>query len=40
MNAFTPSEFRQLAKQAEIKTFEIYRHFPYRIALLARKNNG
>ena len=40
MNAFTPSEFRQLAKQAEIKTFEVYRHFPYRIAFLARKNNG
>ena len=40
MNAFTPSEFRQLAKQAEIKTFKVYRHFPYRIAFLARKNNG
>ena len=37
MNAFTPSEFRELAKQAEIETFEIHRHFPYRIAFLGKK---
>ena len=39
MNAFTPSEFRELARQAEIETFEIYRHFPYRIAFLGQKND-
>ena len=38
MNAFTPSEFRELAMQAEIKPFEIHRHFPYRIAFLGKKN--
>lgn len=37
MNAFTPKEFRELARQAEIEPHEIYRHFPYRIALLGRK---
>ena len=37
MNAFTPSEFKQLAKQAEIENFEIFRHFPYRIAFLGQK---
>ena len=39
MNAFTPSEFRELARQAEIETFEIHRHFPYRIAFLGQKND-
>ena len=37
MNAFTPSEFRDLAIQAKIYPFEIYRHFPYRIAFLGKK---
>lgn len=37
MNAFTPSEFRELAKQAKIEPFEIHRHFPYRIAFLGLK---
>jgi len=37
MNAFTPSEFRELARQAEIFPFEIHRHFPYRIAFLGKK---
>jgi SAM-dependent methyltransferase len=37
MNAFTPSEFRELAMQAEIISFEIHRHFPYRIAFLGKK---
>ncbi len=37
MNAFTPEEFRQLACAAEIKSFEIHRHFPYRIALVGRR---
>ncbi|MBC8282843.1 MAG: methyltransferase domain-containing protein [Nitrospinae bacterium] len=40
MNAFTPTEFRELAIQAEVETFEIHRHFPYRIAFLGKKNNG
>ncbi len=38
MNAFTPDEFRELAREAEIDPFEIYRHFPYRIALVSRKD--
>jgi hypothetical protein len=37
MNAFTPNEFCELARQAEIDSYEIHRHFPYRIALLGRK---
>ena len=37
MNAFTPSEFCELAMQAEITPFEIHRHFPYRIAFLGKK---
>ena len=37
MNAFTPSEFRELAQSAEIEPFEIHRHFPYRIAFLGKK---
>ena len=39
MNAFTPSEFRELAIQAKIYPFEIHRHFPYRIAFLGKKND-
>ncbi len=38
MNAFTPKEFRQLAHEAEMDPFEIHRHFPYRIALVGRKD--
>ena len=37
MNAFTPSEFRELAIQAKIYPFEIQRHFPYRIAFMGKK---
>ena len=37
MNAFTPSEFRELGMQAKITPFEIHRHFPYRIAFLGKK---
>lgn len=37
MNAFTPSEFQELARQADIESFEIHRHFPYRIAFLGQK---
>lgn len=38
MNAFTPSEFSELARQAGIPRFAIHRHFPYRIALVAKKS--
>jgi SAM-dependent methyltransferase len=38
MNAFTPSEFAELAKEAGIPQFKIHRHFPYRIALVGNKN--
>lgn len=38
MNAFTPAEFCDLAKQAGIPHFEVHRHFPYRIALVAKKS--
>jgi ubiquinone/menaquinone biosynthesis C-methylase UbiE len=38
MNAYTPSEFSELAKEAGIPKFEIHRHFPYRIALVGNKN--
>ncbi|MFP6638412.1 MAG: methyltransferase domain-containing protein [Nitrospinaceae bacterium] len=37
MNAFTPDEFCQLAREAEIDPFKIHRHFPYRIALVGRR---
>lgn len=37
MNAFTPKEFLHLAEEAEMEPFEIYRHFPYRIALVSLK---
>ncbi len=37
MNAFTPDEFRLLAQEAGIEPYKIYRHFPYRIALVGRK---
>ena len=38
MNAFTPSEFCDLAQSAGIPRFEVHRHFPYRIALVAKKS--
>lgn len=34
MNAFTPSEMKDLAQEAGVKEFQIHRHFPYRIALV------
>ena len=40
MNAFTPSEFCELAIEAGVEPFEIHRHFPYRIAFLGKKSNG
>ena len=39
MNAFTPSEFSELAREAGIPRFEIHRHFPYRIALVGNKKH-
>jgi len=39
MNAFTPSEFSELAEEAGIPRFEIHRHFPYRIALVGNKTH-
>lgn len=38
MNAFTPSEFCDLAREAGLHGFEVHRHFPYRIALVAKKS--
>ena len=38
MNAFTPSEFSELAREAGISQYEIHRHFPYRIALVGNKS--
>ncbi len=34
MNAFTPTEMIGLAKEAGVESFQVLRHFPYRIALL------
>jgi hypothetical protein len=38
MNAFTPDEFCELARDAGLPDFEVHRHFPYRIALVAKKS--
>ena len=38
MNAFTPSEMSEMAKEAGVKQFKVYRHFPYRIGLVGIKN--
>jgi len=38
MNAFTPREMAEMARGASVKEFEVHRHFPYRIALVASKN--
>lgn len=37
MNAFTPGEMRGMCEEAEIPHFDVIRHFPYRLALVARK---
>ena len=37
MNAFTPKEMAEMAREAGVKQFEVHRHFPYRIALVASK---
>ncbi len=37
MNAFTPAEMREMAGSAGIRQFDVHRHFPYRIALVAKK---
>ena len=37
MNAFTPSEMAEMAKEAGVKQFEVHRHFPYRIGLVGTK---
>lgn len=37
MNAFTPAEMRAMAGSAGIREFDVHRHFPYRIALVAKK---
>ena len=38
MNAFTPKEIRDLAREAGLDQFQVYRHFPYRIALVVKMN--
>lgn len=37
MNAFTPREMKELALEAGVKRFKVYRSFPYRIALVGEK---
>lgn len=37
MNAFTSEEMGQLADEAGIPMFKVYRHFPYRIALVGER---
>ncbi len=37
MNAFTPDEMHAMAKEAGWQQFAVYRHFPYRIALVENK---
>jgi ubiquinone/menaquinone biosynthesis C-methylase UbiE len=37
MNAFTPGEMQAMAQEAGWGRFEVYRHFPYRIALVENK---
>ena len=37
MNAFTPSEMAEMAREAGIKQFEVHRHFPYRIGLVGTR---
>ena len=37
MNAFTPDEMYEMAKEAGWQQFAVHRHFPYRIALVENK---
>lgn len=37
MNAFTPQEMLDMARDAEVEHFKVHRHFPYRIALVGKK---
>lgn len=37
MNAFTPQEMKDLAREAGVQRFEVHRHFPYRLALVGKK---
>ena len=37
MNAFTPDEMHEMAKEAGWQNFTVHRHFPYRIALIENK---
>ena len=37
MNAFTPSEMKEMALEAGVERFEVHRHFPYRIALVGMR---
>ncbi|MDP7554671.1 MAG: methyltransferase domain-containing protein [Nitrospinota bacterium] len=38
MNAFTSEEMRALAQEAGVDQFQVYSHFPYRIALVVKIN--
>ena len=38
MNAFTSEEMRALAQEAGVDKFQVYSHFPYRIALVVKTN--
>ena len=38
MNSFSPKEFHRLAQEAEMEPYEVYCHFPYRIALVVWKS--
>ncbi|MCH8158068.1 MAG: methyltransferase domain-containing protein [Nitrospinae bacterium] len=40
MNAFTPPEMEEMAREAGIKQFKVHRHFPYRIALVGCKESS
>lgn len=39
MNAFTPDEMREMARLAGVERFEVHRHFPYRIALVGKRDD-
>ncbi len=40
MNAFTSEEMRALAREAGLDQFQVCSHFPYRMALVAKKNEA
>lgn len=40
MNAFTSDEMRTLAQEAGVDQFQVYNHFPYRIALIVKINEA